>query len=195
MNSQFNNSGYQNISAYKKRIDPMKFFFSSGLVFILGSSKLSVSISSTNFSHNTGCIGGNINLLFFKFVPVIIYRAVTSLADTLHMEGVPIFHFQTPTATRLEVEYWILQTQNLQTTLQSFMEEGLLSSGSSPYCWTEVQMWAFPTLFSKTIASQKIKVVWHSTTKVLAGRVRDGQSDTPGLQPLLSPWLLQWLIC
>ena len=71
-NSQFNSSGYSNRTTCRINSKLLRFHFSSGLVLFLGNSKVTIAIDNTKFSHNTGCNGGNIAVLFFKFMPVTI---------------------------------------------------------------------------------------------------------------------------
>ena len=65
-NSHFNNSGYEGFKKGNSTNEDGSFSHSSGLALFLGSSKLTVDIVSTDFSHNTGCRGGNIAVLFYK---------------------------------------------------------------------------------------------------------------------------------
>ena len=75
-NSSFRYGGYRNLSACSFRVhNHTEIPFSSGLVLILGSSTLTVQIFNTSFSHNMGCIGGNLAVIFFKFMPVRISRS------------------------------------------------------------------------------------------------------------------------
>ena len=78
-NSLFNNSGYEGFKKGNCTNEDGSFSQSSGLALFLGSSKLTVDIVSTNFSHNTGCHGGNIAVLFYNHTSVTISNATFKL--------------------------------------------------------------------------------------------------------------------
>ena len=65
--SQFINSGYKCMQESTNA-----FSYSSGLTLFLGSSKLSLYIVNTSLSQNTGCNGGNMAIVLFKFTSVTI---------------------------------------------------------------------------------------------------------------------------
>ena len=72
-NSQVISSGYRrNVSGDCKTDVLGLLFYSSGFAMFLGSSRLTVDITNTNFSHNTGCSGANLALLCFSFKSVTI---------------------------------------------------------------------------------------------------------------------------
>ena len=66
----FMNSGYTDYSnGYCLRLSSHEHSYSCGLTLFHGSPNLTVEISNSVFSNNTGCSGGNMAVLLFDFIP------------------------------------------------------------------------------------------------------------------------------